>query len=58
MRQLNLDGSADSGAYDQSNERTLADSYEYVMHGRVYKYDEDKASTKVYALQHRFARVR
>lgn len=34
--------------FDQSNKKSLADAYDYVMHGRVYKYDEDKAAKKVY----------
>eukprot|EP00054_Salpingoeca_dolichothecata_P035464 m.5485 g.5485 ORF g.5485 m.5485 type:complete len:151 (-) comp5479_c0_seq1:156-608(-) len=39
---LNEDGSPDNGVYDQSGKPTLADKYEYVMHGRVYRCDEEK----------------
>eukprot|EP01088_Endostelium_zonatum_P019890 TRINITY_DN7081_c0_g1_i1.p1 TRINITY_DN7081_c0_g1~~TRINITY_DN7081_c0_g1_i1.p1 ORF type:complete len:178 (-),score=47.89 TRINITY_DN7081_c0_g1_i1:83-595(-) len=30
--------------YDQSNAPSLADKYEYVMYGKVFKYTEDKSS--------------
>eukprot|EP00588_Corethron_pennatum_P006541 CAMPEP_0194291348 /NCGR_PEP_ID=MMETSP0169-20130528/43210_1 /TAXON_ID=218684 /ORGANISM="Corethron pennatum, Strain L29A3" /LENGTH=141 /DNA_ID=CAMNT_0039039207 /DNA_START=172 /DNA_END=597 /DNA_ORIENTATION=- len=33
---LSLDGRPDDGEYDQSGEPTMADNYEYVMHGRVF----------------------
>lgn len=36
-RTLNLDGTLDSNEYNQSNEASLMDNYEYVMHGRVFK---------------------
>jgi DNA-directed RNA polymerase I, II, and III subunit RPABC3 len=36
-RTLNLDGTADSVEYNQSDEPNLADNYEYVMPGRVFK---------------------
>jgi len=36
-RTLHLDGTADSGEYNQSHETSLMDNYEYVMHGRVFK---------------------
>ncbi|CAM9307799.1 unnamed protein product [Phaeothamnion confervicola] len=39
---LDLDGAPDDGTYrmlDQGSEVTLADQYEYVMHGRVFKYN-------------------
>jgi len=38
----------DDGAYDQSGRKTLADSYEYVMYGKVYKYEEEKNPSRVY----------
>lgn len=42
--QLSLDGKGgDDGSFDQSGKKTLADQYEYVMYGKVYKCDEDKA---------------
>ncbi|CAN6321968.1 unnamed protein product [Urochloa humidicola] len=34
---LNLDGSADTGYYTQAAQETLADKYDYVMQGKLYK---------------------
>lgn len=34
---LNLDGTIDSAEYNQSLEPSLADKFEYVMHGRIFK---------------------
>jgi len=34
-----------SDEYDQSNQPSLADKYEYVMFGKVFKYIEDKGPT-------------
>lgn len=34
---LSLDGTADTDEYNQMYAPTLADSYEYVMHGKVFK---------------------
>ena len=37
---LNLDGSPDSGEYNQNfGVKTLLDSYEYGMHGKVFRYE-------------------
>jgi DNA-directed RNA polymerase I, II, and III subunit RPABC3 len=41
---LSMDGKADDGSYDQNIKDSLADKYEYVMHGKVYKYDSISAS--------------
>lgn len=41
---LSLDGTLDEGYYDQSKQATLADKYEYVMYGKLYKYQEDTTS--------------
>ncbi|TVU07766.1 hypothetical protein EJB05_41135 [Eragrostis curvula] len=38
---LNLDGTQDTGYYTQAGRKTLADSYDYVMHGKLYKISED-----------------
>mmetsp|Transcript_13852 Transcript_13852/g.20415 ORF Transcript_13852/g.20415 Transcript_13852/m.20415 type:complete len:145 (-) Transcript_13852:109-543(-) len=38
---LNLDGTLDDGSYQPSDEASLADNYEYVMHGLVFKYEQD-----------------
>ncbi len=35
---LSLDGTPDDGTFDQSRRKSLADKYEYVMYGKVYKY--------------------
>lgn len=37
---LNLNGSPSPSTYDQSGSETLAASYDYVMHGKVYKHEE------------------
>ena len=44
---LNLDGTPSLPYYDQSKRRSHADDYQYVMHGKVYKYEEEKNSDKV-----------
>ena len=33
---LDLDGAICDGTYEQSKKKSLADSYDYVMHGQVY----------------------
>ncbi|KAJ8898973.1 hypothetical protein K2173_008475 [Erythroxylum novogranatense] len=38
---LNLDGTPDTGYYTQGGRKTLADKYEYIMHGKVYKISEE-----------------
>ncbi|KAL6223574.1 hypothetical protein ACLB2K_006959 [Fragaria x ananassa] len=37
---LNLDGTPDSGYFTPGNRKTLADEYEYVMQGKLYKISE------------------
>lgn len=50
---LHLDGSpADHFSYAPSNEPTLADNYEYVMHGRVFDISYKKDGTVVIALSY------
>eukprot|EP01117_Protostelium_nocturnum_P017077 TRINITY_DN6886_c0_g1_i1.p1 TRINITY_DN6886_c0_g1~~TRINITY_DN6886_c0_g1_i1.p1 ORF type:complete len:146 (+),score=47.24 TRINITY_DN6886_c0_g1_i1:72-509(+) len=45
---LNLDGTPDDGVFDPSGKKTLADKYDYVMYGKVFKYAEEKSpSTKI-----------
>lgn len=52
---LSLDGSATEtdGYYDasrhSSKQRSLADEYEYVMYGKVYKFDQKTAPASVTA---------
>ncbi|GAV73553.1 RNA_pol_Rpb8 domain-containing protein [Cephalotus follicularis] len=41
-RTLNLDGTPDTGFYTQGHRKTLADKYEYVMHGKLYKISADE----------------
>uniref|UniRef100_A0A453AQ20 DNA-directed RNA polymerases I, II, and III subunit RPABC3 n=1 Tax=Aegilops tauschii subsp. strangulata TaxID=200361 RepID=A0A453AQ20_AEGTS len=41
---LNLDGTPDTGYYTQAGRKTLADKYDYVMHGKLYKISEDNSS--------------
>ncbi|EFJ22805.1 hypothetical protein SELMODRAFT_104121 [Selaginella moellendorffii] len=40
---LRLDGTPDDGVFDQSRKKSLADKYEYVMYGKLYKYDDDES---------------
>ncbi|KAK8939530.1 hypothetical protein KSP40_PGU017144 [Platanthera guangdongensis] len=40
---LNFDGTPDSGYYNQGQKKSLADKYEYVMHGKLYKISEENA---------------
>ncbi|CAN6193176.1 unnamed protein product [Urochloa humidicola] len=50
---LNLDGTPDTGYYTQAGRKTLADKFDYVMHGKLYKISEDSttsSSNKVYLL--------
>ncbi|XP_010526383.1 PREDICTED: DNA-directed RNA polymerases II, IV and V subunit 8B [Tarenaya hassleriana] len=37
---LNLDGTPDTGYYAPGVKKSLADKYEYVMHGKLYKISE------------------
>ena len=39
-RTLSLDGAPDKGEYDQMRGKSLADKFEYVMHGKVYRCEE------------------
>jgi DNA-directed RNA polymerase I, II, and III subunit RPABC3 len=47
---LRLDGKEDKGWRDlQRGERTLADDYDYVCYGKVYRFDEGiKGTDRVY----------
>eukprot|EP01137_Pigoraptor_chileana_P013371 Opistho-2@66813 len=46
---LNEDGTLDDGTFDATGRRSLADQFEYVMYGRVYRCDEeDKDKLSVY----------
>jgi len=38
---LNLQGKPEGDSYEPSDEPSLADRYEYVMFGKVYKFDRD-----------------
>ncbi|EFJ22680.1 hypothetical protein SELMODRAFT_105067 [Selaginella moellendorffii] len=41
---LSLDGTPDEGVLDQSGKRSLADRYDYVMYGKLYKYSDDHST--------------
>mmetsp|Transcript_18719 Transcript_18719/g.31169 ORF Transcript_18719/g.31169 Transcript_18719/m.31169 type:complete len:106 (-) Transcript_18719:103-420(-) len=45
---LALDGKPDEGTFDQSIGATLADKFEYVMYGKVYRYTQDALKVSVY----------
>ena len=38
---VNLDGTPDDGSYKMFDGPTLMDKYEYVMHGRVFRFQQD-----------------
>ena len=42
---IKTDGSADDGVYNPHPGPTLMDSYDYVMHGRIYNIEQKKAQT-------------
>jgi DNA-directed RNA polymerase I, II, and III subunit RPABC3 len=46
---LNLDGTPDTGYYTQGHRKTLADKYEYVMHGKLYKISDEESGKTVKA---------
>ncbi|KAL0375672.1 UNVERIFIED_CONTAM: DNA-directed RNA polymerases II, IV and V subunitB [Sesamum calycinum] len=41
-RTLNVDGSAVAGYFPEGKQKSLADKFEYVMHGLLYKMSEVK----------------
>ncbi|XP_047334190.1 DNA-directed RNA polymerases II, IV and V subunit 8B-like [Impatiens glandulifera] len=43
---LNLDGTPDTGYFIQGGRKTLADKFEYVMHGKIYRIPEDAGRSK------------
>lgn len=45
---LNHDGTPMDTAYDQSYKSNLADSFDYVMHGKVFKVDPVKGTSNLY----------
>ncbi|KAL0375515.1 UNVERIFIED_CONTAM: DNA-directed RNA polymerases II and V subunitA [Sesamum radiatum] len=42
---LNMDGSAVAGYFPEGKQKSLADKFEYVMHGLLYKMSEAKEKT-------------
>ncbi|KAL6565772.1 hypothetical protein OROHE_004827 [Orobanche hederae] len=42
---LNMDGSSVAAYFPEGKQRSLADKFEYVMHGLLYKMDESKETT-------------
>ena len=43
---LALDGTADSGVWDPHRDPGLMENYDYVMHGKVFKWSEDKSASR------------
>ncbi|KAA8515760.1 hypothetical protein F0562_018629 [Nyssa sinensis] len=43
---LNLDGSTVTSHFPEGGQKSLADKFEYVMHGLLYKIAEDTSGTK------------
>ncbi|KAA8527263.1 hypothetical protein F0562_034640 [Nyssa sinensis] len=46
---LDLDGTPDTGYYTQGGRKSLADKFEYVMHGKLYRISEEGSGPKVKA---------
>ncbi|XP_073279832.1 DNA-directed RNA polymerases II and V subunit 8A-like [Primulina huaijiensis] len=46
---LNLDGTPDSGFYTPGNRKSLADKFDYVMQGKLYKISEETKEKHVKA---------
>ena len=44
---LHPQASARAGAYDQSNQSSLLDQYEYAMYGKIYKWKQEKPKEAV-----------
>ncbi|CAI0410342.1 unnamed protein product [Linum tenue] len=46
---LNYDGTPDTGYYNAAKRKNLADKYEYVMHGKLYKLSEEGSGRSITA---------
>ncbi|XP_075110541.1 DNA-directed RNA polymerases II, IV and V subunit 8B isoform X2 [Nicotiana tabacum] len=46
---LNLDGTPDTDYFIQGNKKSLADKFEYVMHGKLYRISEEGSGKHVKA---------
>ncbi|KAL6503335.1 DNA-directed RNA polymerases II and V subunit 8A [Orobanche gracilis] len=44
---LNLDGTPDTGYYTPGNKKSLADEFDYVMHGKLYKISKEQAKVSM-----------
>ncbi|KAH7433217.1 hypothetical protein KP509_07G059800 [Ceratopteris richardii] len=44
---LSLDGTPDDATFDQSGRKSLADKYEYVMYGKLYKFSDKESGGNV-----------
>uniref|UniRef100_A0A1D1XXN8 DNA-directed RNA polymerases I, II, and III subunit RPABC3 n=1 Tax=Anthurium amnicola TaxID=1678845 RepID=A0A1D1XXN8_9ARAE len=44
---LSLDGTPDTGYFTQGGRKSLADKFEYVMHGKLYKISENSTEANV-----------
>ncbi|GLT57754.1 hypothetical protein SLA2020_307040 [Shorea laevis] len=40
---LNMDGTPDTGYFAQGGRKSLADKYEYIMHGKLYKISDESS---------------
>ncbi|KAL3655627.1 hypothetical protein CASFOL_000023 [Castilleja foliolosa] len=46
---LNLDGTPDSGYFSPGNRKSLADKFDYVMQGKLYRISEESRDKEVKA---------
>ncbi|CAA2997480.1 DNA-directed RNA polymerases II and V subunit 8A-like [Olea europaea var. sylvestris] len=46
---LNLDGTPDSGYFNPGNRKSLADKFDYVMQGKLYRISEESSHKQVKA---------
>jgi DNA-directed RNA polymerase I, II, and III subunit RPABC3 len=57
-RTLDERGTADDGLYNPLRKESLADKFEYVVYGKVYRCEDDsKASSKMFVFTFRNARL-
>ncbi|KDO52424.1 hypothetical protein CISIN_1g032138mg [Citrus sinensis] len=48
---LNLDGTPDTGYYTPGARKTLADKYEYIMHGKLFKIGDEGSGKSLKAYE-------
>jgi len=44
---LAIDGQPDNGKFDQSNQPSLMDAYEYAMYGKIFKWKQDRTKDPI-----------